>query len=322
MINNLYITHINIAAQWHPTKNGNLKPTDFVAGSHKKVWWKCDVSPDHEWEAQIRSRLVLSNCPCCSGRKVVLSNCLATTHPEIAAQWHPSKNGQLTPYNTSYGSERKIWWKCNIASDHEWQATISNRIKGRGCSCCVSRTIVNSNCLATIHPDISKEWHPIKNGELTPYNVSKRTSKKIWWSCSEGHEWQANISDRTKLNGSNCPICFDSHGEKKIKIFLEKNKITYEFQKKFKYCKLQRPLPFDFYLPKHNLLIEYDGEQHFRPIKYFGGENKFNLLKKKDEIKNKFAKENNILILRIPYINFNEIESILTDYIQLIQIQI
>lgn len=315
METNLQITHPEISAQWHPTKNGTLTASDVVSGSHKKVWWKCNVESDHEWEAQIRSRLVLSSCPCCSGRRVVLSNCLAKTHPNIAAQWHPTKNGNLTPYNTSYGSEKKVWWKCDKFSDHEWQSTVSNRIKGRGCSCCVSRTIVPSNCLDTSYPGIAKEWHPFKNNELTPHKVSKRATKKVWWQCTFGHEWQANISDRTKSNGTGCPYCFDSHGEKEIKKCLEKNNIKYEFQKKFPNCKLKRPLPFDFYLPSYNILIEYDGEQHFKPIKYFGGVKKFNSLRKKDKIKNLFAQENGIYLLRIPYTKINEVEKILTAHL-------
>lgn len=79
--------------EFHPTKNGNLKLSDLSYGSHKKVWWKCDNAYDHEWEAIIYNRFKGTKCPCCVGQKAVLSNCLTTTYPEIAKQWHPTNNG-------------------------------------------------------------------------------------------------------------------------------------------------------------------------------------------------------------------------------------
>ena len=83
--------------QWHPTKNGDLKPEDFTHGSHKKIWWKCSVANDHEWEDTIYHRTHGRGCVCCSGHKTVLSNCLKTTHPKVAVEWHPMKNGDLKP---------------------------------------------------------------------------------------------------------------------------------------------------------------------------------------------------------------------------------
>lgn len=80
--------------EFHPTKNGELNLSDFSYGSHKKVWWTCDKESDHEWEAVIKSRVICGNkCPCCRGLKVVKSNCLSTIFPNVAKQWHPTKNG-------------------------------------------------------------------------------------------------------------------------------------------------------------------------------------------------------------------------------------
>ena len=116
-------SHPEIAAQWHSTKNGNLKPEHVTAGSNQRVWWKCPKGNDHEWIAQPNSRTGrASNCPICIGQTVVLSNCLATTHPHLALEWHPSKNGSLTPYDITAGSGKKVWWKCPKADDHEWIA--------------------------------------------------------------------------------------------------------------------------------------------------------------------------------------------------------
>src|SRR6516165_1878218 len=97
--NRLSLTHPELAAQWHRTKNRSLIPNDVSFASNKKVWWQCPVADDHEWEAVVNSRAQGRGCPYCSGNAVVLSNCLATTHPALAIQWHPTKNGSLTPYD-------------------------------------------------------------------------------------------------------------------------------------------------------------------------------------------------------------------------------
>src|SRR5262245_28146044 len=133
----LSVTNPQLAAEWHPTKNGDLRPEDVVAGSNKKVWWKCPKADDHEWEAVIASRAGGTGCPCCRNVKVVMSNCLATTHPDLARQWHPTKNGTLTPSNVTYGNGKPIWWLCE--NGHQWSASPNQRTtrgRGRGCPYC------------------------------------------------------------------------------------------------------------------------------------------------------------------------------------------
>lgn len=103
------------------------------------------------------------------------------------------------------------------------------------------------------------------------------------------------------LNGSGCPICKESKGEKAIRIYLLNNKIEFKQQKRFKECRDKKPLPFDFYIPKYNICIEYDGIQHFKPIKQFGGEYGLVERKRKDEIKNNFCEKNNIKLIRVSY---------------------
>lgn len=306
----------NLLTEFHTTKNGDLKLSDFSYGSSKKVWWKCYKEDDHEWYSTIKDRFnnKESKCPCCAGQKVVLSNCLATLNPELSKQWHPIKNGDLTPYNVTAISSKSVWWKCDKADDHEWKSRIADRVKSSGCSCCRGLKIVLSNCLKTTHPELSKEWHLTKNGSLSPLNVIAGSRKKAHWICNNGHEWIAGIKNRTHNSG--CPICSESRGEKAISFFLDKNSIIYEREKKFDNCKHKRLLPFDFYLPTNNILIEYDGIQHYTPSEYFGGNKSFDNLKTNDEIKNKFTKENNIPLLRIPYTEFNNIEDIINNFIK------
>lgn len=84
---------------------------------------------------------------------------LILTHPELAREWHPTKN-KLTPYNVSAGSVIKVWWRCDKSEDHEWEAypnTRTTKIGGRniGCPCCAGKKVVKSNCLVTTHPEIA-----------------------------------------------------------------------------------------------------------------------------------------------------------------------
>ena len=195
-----------LSKEWHPTKNNNLTPYDVSSGTSRKVWWKCDKGVDHEWESRVSSRSDGTGCPICRGLKVVLSNCLATLDPEVAKEWHPTKNGDLTPYDVSVSSGKKVWWKCDKGDDHEWLSQIASRSRGNGCSVCYGRTVVKSNCLATLDPELAKEWHPTKNGELTPFDVTPGSNKKVWWKCEEGddHEWFISPDKRKETD---CPIC-------------------------------------------------------------------------------------------------------------------
>ena len=122
------------------------------------------------------------------------------------------------------------------------------------------------------------------------------------------------------LSGRGCPLCNisnSSRGEKYIKEFLEKNKIPFEAQKKFIGCRDKQSLSFDFWIPKLSLLIEYDGAHHFQPISYFGGLKAFKGIQRRDEIKNKFALENNLDLKRISYLEYSNLENILKAELQL-----
>ena len=118
-------------------KNGPLNPKDVLPGSHRSVWWKC--SEGHEWRAKINSRVEGNGCPICAGRVVIPGkNDLETVSPLLAAQWHPNKNGPLSPGEVTSGSKRKVWWRC--VRGHEWQASIKSRTQGAGCPVCAGKT--------------------------------------------------------------------------------------------------------------------------------------------------------------------------------------
>jgi hypothetical protein len=107
------------------------------------------------------------------------------------------------------------------------------------------------------------------------------------------------------LNGRGCPKCSLTKGENIIKKYLNENNIYFEHQKMFNNCVFKSKLRFDFYLPDHNILIEFDGIQHFKSIDYFGGNKTYVETKIKDDIKNKYAKNNNIKLYRLSYVDLN-----------------
>ncbi|MFF2531517.1 zinc-ribbon domain-containing protein [Brevibacillus sp. NPDC058079] len=303
--NCLATTNPKMILEWHPTKNGTLTPNDLVAGSHKKVWWICSEK-QHEFEEKpvVRTRMN-TGCPYCANHRACEDNCLATTHPEIAKEWHPIKNGKLTAHDVLAGTVKKVWWICPD-KQHEYKVNPNSRTsQNSGCPYCKNKLVCLDNCLATTHPEIAKDWHPIKNGTLTPFEVFPGRSAKVWWICEEGHEYRASPNNRTKKNGSGCPICNQSKGEEKIKIFLMENQITYERQFTFADCRNINVLRFDFALfnDKSELLalVEFDGLQHEKPIDFFGGVNGFTNIKMNDKIKNRYCKSNNIYLIRIKY---------------------
>ena len=213
-INDLATTDPELAAQWHPTKNGIHKPTEYVAGSNKKAWWLCSVC-GYEWEAMPNTRKRGSGCQVCSGKTVLSGvNDLRTTHPQIAAEWHPTKNGNLTPEMVSKGSEKKVWWKCSKCG-YEWNTMIYHRSIGHGCPQCMSKKqrtdrintyIKKRGSLAERYPDVSQEWHPERNGELTPSQVTSGSGRKVWWLCPKCNmPYEATVANVVK--GHKCPYC-------------------------------------------------------------------------------------------------------------------
>lgn len=201
--NNLKQMNPILANEWHPTKNKDLKPEHIGHKSGRRVWWQCQEG--HEWEAQISNRSNGTRCPYCTGKRPIVGvNDLATTHPHLINEWHPTKNGEKQPEHFTKSSNHKIWWQCE--KGHEWEAMITNRNKGAGCPYCKGLYPISGETdLATTHPHLVKEWHPTKNLPLTPQTCKYGSAKKVWWQCEKGHIWKASLLSRS--HGSDCPTC-------------------------------------------------------------------------------------------------------------------
>lgn len=244
-----------VAAFWDYDKN-KLKPSQMFPGSEKAVHLKCDKG--HEWETKLSlTRDVARLCPVCAGRKALQGfNDLSTTHPHLAAEWHPTKNS-LKLEEIVAGLDTKVWWLG--ACGHEWEMTVGARTghQMQGCSVCVNRKIlIGYNDLAFKNPSVAAEWHPTKNGTLLPTMVSRASNRKVWWICSAGHEWEAKITGRT-LKSSGCPDCSNliSKKEQEIADFLIASGIVIEQSNRT----VLNGMELDIYVPSHNFAIEFNG---------------------------------------------------------------
>jgi len=131
---------------------------------------------------------------------------LVERFPTVAAQWHSTHNGDLTPDQVSAGSNVRVWWRCG--QGHEWEAQTSTRTsQDLGCPVCSGRKLLTGfNDLGTRFPDVAAQWHPTRNGDLRPDQVSAGMNSKVWWRCEEGHEWETRVNNRTS-GGTGCPVC-------------------------------------------------------------------------------------------------------------------
>ncbi|WP_235679992.1 zinc-ribbon domain-containing protein [Mycobacteroides abscessus] len=209
--NNLAARFPDIAAQWHPSRNGELQPDQVVAKTGRRVWWLC-AECGYSWRTAVGHRIIGTGCPGCSSRAVTASNNLAALHPMLAAQWHPTRNGDLQPNQVVPGSNKKTWWLCPDCGN-EWQAIVGSRAAGSGCKQCsrAQQGVLRARpapgkSLADVNPKVAAEWHPILNGELRPTQVRPNSNRKLWWQCPKcGHTWRTTAA--TRNYGRGCPAC-------------------------------------------------------------------------------------------------------------------
>ena len=197
------VDNLSLLNQWNYEKNQGILPESITLGSNKKVWWVCRQG--HEWQASVGHRARGRGCPFCTHEKAWPGESdLATLYPSLAKEWHPTKNGKVFPSQILPGSNLKVWWLCS--KGHEWEASISNRTKGKGCPYCSGlKAWSGENDLLTLFPKLAAEWHPTKNDGILPSEVRPGSNKKVWWVCNRGHEWEDSPNHRTR--GRGCPYC-------------------------------------------------------------------------------------------------------------------
>lgn len=203
-VNDLATTHPEVAALWDEEQNGDLTPQQVLAGSNKKVWWRCEKG--HSWQAMPYAlTLNGSRCPCCAGKKVIPGETdLVTRYPEAAKLWDYEQNRD-DPSQVMPATKKKFWWRCE--QGHRWQAAAyAVTLLHSGCPYCSGhKTISGETDLAARFPQVAELWAEDRNGE--PASMVAPTSRKAaWWRCGKGHLWQAQV--HSVVSGrSRCPEC-------------------------------------------------------------------------------------------------------------------
>lgn len=243
--NSLDNLHPELCKEWHPTKNGDMMPSEIVAKSAKYVWWKCDVADDHEWKTSPGKRITTGRgCPFCAGKKLSKTNRLSSIRPDISLDWNYEKNEKI-PSEYHFGSNANVWWKCNKCS-HQWSTTISNRTdKNSGCQSCLGMAVHSNggNSLGDLSEIANIQWDKEKNGTSNPHQYRPSSSKRVWWICEVcNNEWQTSINSRFDRTGNchkGCNVCSTKITAAKLRMSKEqlitkaneihKGKYTYEW---------------------------------------------------------------------------------------------
>ena len=202
--NSLAVSFPEIAAEWHPTKNGTLTPDKVDKASRRTVWWM--GSCGHEWKMTVAERTRATSesadgkqskargCPYCASKKVLFGfNDLETKYPDIAAEWHPIKNGDLKPSEVLAGSNKKVWWlgKCG----HEWQASPDKRVYGSGqCPICYKEK--RSPAVICVETGIKYD-----SGAEAAKSFGKNSASSIYRSCRDETKSALGYHWRYKENG-------------------------------------------------------------------------------------------------------------------------
>lgn len=274
---------------WHFEKNNkiNINIYEATKGSSKKVWWTC-TSCTSDYDMPINKKVNGRGCPYCVGYRVNHTNSLSSRLPNLASQWHPTKNGDLKPHQIVCGNTQKVWWigECG----HEWEANTHNRVYGKTtCPYCIHnpKVLIGFNDLWTTHPHIAQL---LKNPELG-YSNTFGSSTKVNWKCADCKNENTSTIHSLHRRGAKCKKCSDSLslGEKIIYSLLKKKEIDFSHEVSLSWSNDKR---YDFYIPSLSMIIEVHGEQHY--IKSNRGKRSLIEEKENDILKEKLAKSNNI----------------------------
>lgn len=261
------------------------------------------------WDVRAKNILfVIKSCPNCKNIKIADSCRNDIGNVRIFIE----NEGYFLLSDQYQNARTKLTFHCPIG--HEFEMNFNNFHQGQRCPICAIIRNAEKQRLS-----VSDIEHLVKQRGLKIISWEdkyKNTQSKFTLECSNGHITTKSVA--SFLQGCDCPHCNKiSKGEETILNILERNGISYEYQFEFEDCKNKRPLPFDFAIFDSDgsikFLIEYDGEQHFKPIKIFGGVKKFNQNKENDKIKDTYCINKNLNLIRIPYTELNNLDEVLED---------
>lgn len=252
----------NLFDEWDFEKNVDLDIYKMTKGMGAVAWWncpKCGSLYDNPVIIKVKTKPSSSCCPFGSGHRVNHTNSLASLRPDIAKEWHPALNCDLTPHDVTCYKNTEAWWLGECG--HEWEAVISNRtnMKSNCPYCSNQKILVGFNDMWTTDPDLAKLLLNPEDG----YKYTQMSGQKLDWKCLECNGRVNNkVVYSVREQGLSCPKCSDGirFPEKFMCNLLKENDIEFEFDIKQDWSQGKR---YDFYLPDYNWIIETHGGQHY-----------------------------------------------------------
>ena len=273
-------------------KNPTIEVVGEYINNRTKIKHHCLIH-DVYWDVSPSNALKGKGCKECMKEKI--GNALVKTHDEYVNELSLIDNN-IEVVGKYINSNTPIMHHCLI-HDIYWNVSPNNIINGHRCVKCKKEKLQNT--FAKSHEQYVDDVIDV-NPDIEVIGRYINAYTPILHRCKiDGKEWESSPSNI--LNGCGCPQCKESKGERCIRLWLDNNNIEYVKEKIFNDCKDKQPLPFDFYLPNYNTIIEYQGQQHYYPVDIFGGKDVFELQQKHDDIKREYCKNNNIKLLEIPY---------------------
>ena len=284
-------------------------PSIIVLGKYVKnsvkIKCKCSIC-EYKFESRPNDLLHGHGCPQC--KKANLSKMYKHTHEDFLQKIR-DKNICIDVISNYNGCHQNIHCKCNICNN-DFDIIAGNLLK-HGCPVCgvKRRTLARTKT----HEDFVKELY-VHNKNIKIIGNYINSKNPIECMCKIcGNKWFAIPDGLLGDKGTGCPHCRIYKGEKQILDYLEENKIIFERQKTYKDLLGigGKKLSYDFYLPNQNIFIEYNGEQHYCSVDFFGGQDKLKIQQEHDRRKQEYANKMHAKLLIIPYWDYNNIQNIL-----------
>jgi len=289
----------------HPENRGiDLKKVS--RRSNKVVHWKCKLGScgHHCWASPVKARTLdwaSRGCPFCAGRRVCPCDSFATRYPALLAEFEPSLNPGVDPYAVACHSNVLVTWSCATArcGHHVWATSVNHRTNGTGCPFCPNphRRVCRCDSFGTLFPDLAAE---VTDVAVDIYALPPHCAEVLPWRCSTcNFRWKISVNARTGTQGTGCPRCSKSKLEQSIAAALDDLGLSYDTEAHFPDCRDVKLLYFDFRVASLRLLIEGDGQQHFRPVNFGGHLSDLEKQRRRDQIKNDYARQNSWSLVRI-----------------------
>jgi very-short-patch-repair endonuclease len=302
--------------------NLNIEVIGEYVNMDTKILVKCAID-GYEWKADPRKLMRGCRCPVCSNRIVMPNvNDVATTRPDLVQYFKHREDA----YKYVSGSEKYIDVICPECG-YEDVVRISNLSRfGFVCNGCYEKKYGHKRvpygywCKDTMQKYLEENFNGYLLLDVQTPNDSDCKYLKALIKCPNDNHQPYWAYWKNIISGYTCQLCYIedsmSKGERAAESIFQKYNYSYEPQKRFNNCRDKYALPFDFYLPEYNLIVEIMGEQHEYPVEHFGGQESFELRVYHDKIKREYLKDNNINCLDVWYYEFDKMEELILNKIQ------